>query len=143
MTTQDNHIDTVRGLLIEQMKAMRSAATGEALADEIKRAKGLGELAQVLVNSAKVEIEYLNATNQSSAPFLEAPPDEPYRRLVPAGEGDEKGPPTGSPALRGIGWHEAATSFMRGAPLQPSGTDLLADVHGALADGAAAHGQGG
>ena len=55
MSKPENHIDTVRQLLIDQMKSMRAAKAGDDLAEEIKRAKGLGELAQVLVNTAKVE----------------------------------------------------------------------------------------
>ncbi len=78
--TQVNHIDTVRDHLLAQMKALREAATPEATRLEIERAKGLSDLAQVAVNTAKVEVDYLQATGQTSAPFLEAPPDEPYRQ---------------------------------------------------------------
>lgn len=74
-----NHIDTVRMHLLEQMQALRGADTPEKLKAEVERAKAIGELAQVAVNTAKVEVDYLVATEQTSAPFLEAPPDEPYR----------------------------------------------------------------
>lgn len=73
-----NHIDTVRAHLLEQMRALREAKPDE-LARELDRAKGLSELAQVAVNTAKVEVDYLRVTEQPSAPFLEAPPDEQYR----------------------------------------------------------------
>lgn len=74
-----NHIDTVRQHLLDQMKALREADTPDAVKRELDKAKGLSELAQVAVNTAKVEVDYLVATEQTSAPFLEAPPDEPYR----------------------------------------------------------------
>jgi quercetin dioxygenase-like cupin family protein len=35
-------------------------------------------VAQTVINSAKVEVEYLQKTGQISAPFLEVPPDAPY-----------------------------------------------------------------
>jgi hypothetical protein len=78
MTTH-NHIDTVRMHLLEQMAALRSADTQDKLKAEVDRSKAISELAQVAVNTAKVEVDYLVATEQTSAPFLEAPPDEPYR----------------------------------------------------------------
>ena len=77
--TAHNHIDTVRMHLLEQMQALRSADTPDKLKAEVDRAKAISELAQVAVNTAKVEVDYLVATEQTSAPFLEAPPDEPYR----------------------------------------------------------------
>lgn len=73
-----NHIDTVRMHLLAQMQALREA-TPENIGRELERAKGLSELAQVAVNTAKVEVDYLRVTEQPSAPFLEAPPDAPYR----------------------------------------------------------------
>lgn len=79
-----NHIDTVREHLLAQMAALRAAETPEAVKRELDKAKGLSELAQVAVNTAKVEVDYLIATEQTSAPFLEAPPDAPYR--LPQGD---------------------------------------------------------
>lgn len=84
MTTH-NHIDSVRMHLLEQMAALRGADTPEKLKAEVERAKAISELAQVAVNTAKVEVDYLIATEQTSAPFLEAPPDEPYRAAPPEG----------------------------------------------------------
>lgn len=77
--TEKNHIDTVRAHLIDQLQALREAPVGSQLDAEISRAKALSDVAQTIVNSAKVEVEYLQKTGQTSAPFLEAPPDEPYR----------------------------------------------------------------
>lgn len=72
-----NHISTVRQHLLDQMAALRSA-TPEAVKVELERAKGISELAQVAVNTAKVEVDYLVATNQESSTFLELPPDQKY-----------------------------------------------------------------
>lgn len=68
-----NHISTVRQHLLDQMAALRTAATPEAVRVELDRAKGISDLAQVAVNTAKVEVDYLVATDQTGAPFLEAP----------------------------------------------------------------------
>lgn len=40
----------------------------------LDRAKVIAEVATVLVNSAKVEVDYLKATKQLSGPFFEAVP---------------------------------------------------------------------
>jgi hypothetical protein len=68
------HIDQVRQHILDQMQSLRSAK-GDDIERELKRAKGIGELAQVMVNTAKVEVDYIAATKQPSAPFLEAPVD--------------------------------------------------------------------
>jgi hypothetical protein len=73
-----NHISTVRKHLLDQMRALRNATTPEEMEREIGRSKGISELAQAVVNTAKVEVDYLKATGQSSTPFLEVPPDRPY-----------------------------------------------------------------
>lgn len=67
-----NHISTVRQHLLDQMTALRTAGSPEAVKVELERAKGISELAQVAVNTAKVEVDYLVATEQTGAPFLEA-----------------------------------------------------------------------
>lgn len=75
---QANHIRTVRAHMIDQLRALRTAKPGVELDAEIRRAKGVSDIAQTLINSAKVEVDYLQATNQLSTPFLEVPPDQPY-----------------------------------------------------------------
>lgn len=67
-----NHISTVRQHLLDQMQALRSANGTEAIKQELEKAKGISELAQVAVNTAKVEVDYLEATGQSSAAFLDS-----------------------------------------------------------------------
>lgn len=66
MSDELDTINTVRGLMIDQLRALR-AASPETLAAELQRSKGMAELTQTLVNSAKVEVEFLVATKQEAA----------------------------------------------------------------------------
>jgi len=59
------------------MQALRSAATPEAVKVELERAKGISDLAQTAVNSAKVEVDYLAATDQTGSTFLTQKPALP------------------------------------------------------------------
>ena len=74
-TDQSNHISSVRKLMLEQLHALRGAAPGEALENELKRSKAVSELSQTMINSAKVEVEYLSQTKQDFSSFLEEPPE--------------------------------------------------------------------
>lgn len=55
---RDHLFATIEGLLDEE-KPM-----------EIDRAKAVAEVAQVIVNSAKIEVEYVKATQQSGTGFI-------------------------------------------------------------------------
>lgn len=59
------HISDVRALLIEQLRTLK-AATLAQLPEEIKRARSMSEIAQVIVNSAKVEVDYVEAVKGAS-----------------------------------------------------------------------------
>ena len=72
-TTTAPHISDIRIIMAEQLRALRSASP-EALEAELKRSKAVSELSQTMINSAKVEIEYLKVTKQEPSPFLEVPP---------------------------------------------------------------------
>jgi hypothetical protein len=76
MTTKatNPHISEVRSIMLEQLRALRSADK-TTLEDELARSKGIGELSQTMINSAKVEIHYLEVTKQEYSKFLEIPPD--------------------------------------------------------------------
>ncbi len=67
------HISDIRVIMLAQMKALRSAAP-DAVEAELKRSKAISELGQTMINSAKVEIDYLEVTKQQCSPFLEVPP---------------------------------------------------------------------
>jgi transcriptional antiterminator Rof (Rho-off) len=63
------NIDDVRNLLIEQLRSLRTAKP-EMVETEVKRAKAMSEVAQTIVNSAKVEVEYLNSDIEGKSAFL-------------------------------------------------------------------------
>lgn len=100
---QTNHISTVRAHMIDQLRALRTAKPGTELDAEIRRAKSVSDIAQTLINSAKVEVDYLQATNQLSTPFLEVPPDQPY--LTNAGQNDTQRLPGTGNGITGITRH--------------------------------------
>lgn len=68
------HIEEVRQLMLEQLRALRTASAGEALAQELKRSKGVSELSATIIDSARVEVEYLRVIQgDGEVPFLTAP----------------------------------------------------------------------
>lgn len=77
------HISDLRAILMEQLRAVRTASPKE-LGRELRRAKGVSELAQVVVNTARAEVAYIEAVRGASdSPFLQAP-DEEHSPEVPA-----------------------------------------------------------
>ena len=72
MADHDNKVNlgTVRRLMLEQLVALRAAPLGDALAQELRRSKGVGELGAVLIDSGRVEVEFLTATGQDGSGFL-------------------------------------------------------------------------
>ncbi|WPG35163.1 hypothetical protein [Variovorax sp. EBFNA2] len=64
------HITQLRTQLLDTLADLRNREHPM----EPDRARAIAQVASVLVDSAKVEVDYLRATNQASAPFLEAPP---------------------------------------------------------------------
>ena len=83
----DNHISTVRALMIEQLRALRTANPGAELDVELKRAKGVSEVAQTIINSAKVEVDFLAATSQHESSFLRTEEDGGTQSLPGPGNG--------------------------------------------------------
>ena len=67
------HIDQVRQSLLDTLADLRNK---EAPMD-IERARAVAQVASVLVDSAKVENEYLKITGQDRSAFLEQPNDIP------------------------------------------------------------------
>jgi len=72
--TDNPHITEVRRIMMEQLRALRSADKNN-IDNELARSKAVSELSQTLINSAKVEIEYLRETGQEQSKFLELPPE--------------------------------------------------------------------
>lgn len=59
------NIDDLRELLFAAIEGVKGGTL------DIDRARMIGDLSQVMVNSAKVEVEYAKATGQSGSAFLE------------------------------------------------------------------------
>jgi len=74
--TTTPHLTDIRAIMLEQMKALRNA-TPEDVEVELKRSKGVNELSQTMINSAKVEIDYLRVTKQSQSQFLHTADNTP------------------------------------------------------------------
>lgn len=66
------HIDAVRQSLMDTLADLRNKDKPM----EIDRARAIAEVATVLVNSARVENEYLKITGQDRSNFLETAPDQ-------------------------------------------------------------------
>ena len=59
------NIDDLRELLFATIEGVKGGTI------DIERAKMIGELSQVMVNTAKVEVDYAKATGQKGSSFLE------------------------------------------------------------------------
>lgn len=70
-TAPQNNISEVRKMLLEQMAALRNSADPDTMRQEIERGQCLSQIAQVITNTAKVEVDYIKATGQEKNPFLE------------------------------------------------------------------------
>ena len=70
-TAPQNNISEVRKMLLDQMAALRNSATPDAMRQEIERGQCPSQIAQVITNTAKVEVDYIKATGQEKNPFLE------------------------------------------------------------------------
>lgn len=78
---RNDHIADVRAMLIDQLRALRGADAA-SLQREIRRARAVAEVAQVVVNTARVEVDYIAAVKGASdSPFLQAPDEVQQPRL--------------------------------------------------------------
>ena len=75
------HLGAVRKVMLEQLIALRAAKPGADLTEELKRSKGVSELSQTLINSARVEVDYLPLTDQGQSIFLDMPPGSHVARV--------------------------------------------------------------
>lgn len=74
------HINELRTHLLAALADLRNRENPM----DPDRARAIAQVGSVLVDSAKVEVEYLKATGQENAPFLETPPDMPQVGHTPA-----------------------------------------------------------
>jgi hypothetical protein len=70
MTDPKKNISDVRAALFKVLEGLTDAEKPM----DLDRARAVNETAQTIINSAKVEVDYLRVTGQSNAGFLEEPP---------------------------------------------------------------------
>ena len=63
-TPEPGGMDGLQGLIMQSIRAVRDGTL------DIDKAKAVNSLAQTLINSAKVEVEFLRATNRTHSPFF-------------------------------------------------------------------------
>lgn len=68
-----NDINALRQHLFDTLAALKDKEHPM----DIERAKAVSEVAQVIINSAKVEVDYAKATGAKGSGFLESRPDLP------------------------------------------------------------------
>ena len=75
-----NNIESLRQHLFETLAALKDKTNPM----DIERAKAISDVAQVIINTAKVEVEYSKATGALGSQFLEmAPVTTPPGALPP------------------------------------------------------------
>jgi hypothetical protein len=65
---QQNQIQDLRSFLFDQMKRLNDPACD--LEKELKRSEAMVSVGNTLVNSAKVEVEFIRATNSNGTGFI-------------------------------------------------------------------------
>lgn len=78
--SKKNRIEDLRDHLFETLEALKDDDTPM----DIARAKTIADVARVIVESAKVEVEFLKATGAAqSTGFIPDEPDANHRRALP------------------------------------------------------------
>ena len=91
MTKKKNNIEDLRNHLFETIEDLRNKKI------DIARAKAIGGIAQVIVNSASAEVRFLHATNGvSGSGFI------PYEPRQPLADDLPEPLPKGKPKLRAL-----------------------------------------
>jgi hypothetical protein len=67
----DNNIDALRGHLFDALKGLKDGSV------DIDKARAISGVAQVIINTAKVEVEYAKATGKGTSEFLDKPQELP------------------------------------------------------------------
>lgn len=79
MSTTQPHINQLREHLMATLASLRDRENPM----EPDRARAVAQVAGVLVDTARVEVDYLKATGQDRAVFLEQPADLPQLGATP------------------------------------------------------------
>ena len=71
-----NNIDGLREVLFAQLRELRAASGADDVRAAVVKAKAVSELSQTIIDSARVQVDYLRATGgDSTAPFFDALPN--------------------------------------------------------------------
>jgi len=66
-----NSLTDVRNHLIAQLESLGDESlTGEKLKETIERGRAMNEIVKTLVDSAKIEVEFIKATSQSERAII-------------------------------------------------------------------------
>ena len=85
--SENGNMAELRRHLMETLAGLRDRESPM----EVDRARAVAQVASVLVDTAKVEVDYLRATGQSRAGFLEEPPSPISAHLGQAASESEGG----------------------------------------------------
>lgn len=85
--TGQSSIGALQEVLMHSLRDVRAGTL------DATRARAVNDLAQTLINSAKVEIDFLRATKRTHSSFLEGNPAQP----TPTSQGTAQELPPGSP----------------------------------------------
>lgn len=91
----ENHISSVRRMLLEQMRDLRTAKTPDALRLEAERARSVALVAQGITSVSRLEMEHakhayeIGACKSGKVPFLrtDLPSDDTAPQPTPAWPG--------------------------------------------------------
>ena len=67
-----NNITTLRNALFAQLADLRGASTPDEVRLAIDKSRAVSELGKTIIDSAKVEVDYLKINKGGETPFLEA-----------------------------------------------------------------------
>lgn len=83
MRTDNNTLNDVRSEMMATLRALRDRENPM----DLDRAKTMATIANVLVDTAKVEVDYLKVTGQNFSGFLNEPELQHLSGHKPAGDG--------------------------------------------------------
>jgi len=68
-----NNISDLRALLFEQLRELRSApaTSADAIKGAVSKASAVSDLARTLIDTARVEVDYLKATGGGESAFID------------------------------------------------------------------------
>lgn len=91
-----NDITTLRSILFESLRDIKKASSKDELEIALAKAKAISDTSQTLINSVKIEVDYIRATSSHVATgFIGAPMASPTLPKPPAKAVDKREIKTG------------------------------------------------